>query len=221
MSQNGGSTWREVVNQPGWDVMNLVYDPFSSDTVYMAGHNLYYRSDDGGKTWGQVENNLPGLDLHAFAASSRKEGRLYAYAVGLGLYVNEDSGSQWQLLSTDVPRGTLSVIELPDGPLLLAAVDAGLLRSEDGGKTWIESRTGIASGVTIYTVKGDPEGQRLYAGTSQGLFVSMDGGRDWNATSLDDTTVLVVGVNPADPLEVMVINSDGRLFRSRDGGMSW
>lgn len=220
MSEDDGQSWTKVVDQRNWDAMNLVYDPFSPDTVYVAGHNVYYRSEDGGETWAEVSTNLPGLDLHAFAASPSEQGRFYAFAVGYGLYISDDEGRQWRLLSSAAPPGTSAVLELPDGTLLLAAPDTGILRSEDGGKTWTTSREGIDTGVT-FTVKSDPGGRRLYAGTNHGLFVSTDGGKAWSATSLNDTTALVVGVNPSDPQEVMVVNLGGELFRSGDGGLSW
>lgn len=220
VSEDDGQTWTKVIDQPNWDAMNLVYDPFSSGTVYMSGHNVSYRSEDGAGTWNEVDSDLPGLDLHVFAASPSQRGRLYTFAVGYGLYVSDDGGREWRILSDEVPQGTAALQELPDGTLLLAAFDAGMLRSEDGGKTWTPSRQGIDTGA-IFTVRADPVGTRVYAGTNRGLFVSIDGGRSWSATALDDTLALVVGVNPSDPMEVMVIDGEGRLYRTGDGGETW
>jgi photosystem II stability/assembly factor-like uncharacterized protein len=62
---------------------------------------------------------------------------------------------------------------------------------------------------------------RIYAGTTRGLFVSVDSGETWTQTALDDTFALVVGVNPSDPLNVMVINGEGDLYRSHDEGSTW
>lgn len=218
MSRDGGDSWETVIAEEGRDAMNLVYDPFSPATIYMAGHEVYYRSDNGGETWQPVESNLPGLDLHAFIASPTEEGRLYAFAVGYGLFRSDDGGESWELLSGDVQAA--SIVELPDETLLVAAGDAGILRSDDSGKTWASSGAGLEAGVA-FTVRGDPDGRRLYAGTDRGLLVSTDGGRTWTPTSLDDTTALVVGVNPTDPIEVLVVNLDGQLYRSTDGGATW
>ncbi len=219
-SNDDGDSWTEVIDEAGRDAMNLVYDTFTPTTVYMAGHDVYYRSEDGGETWAAVDSNLPGLDLHTFAASPTMKGRLYAVPVGFGLQVSDDGGRDWRLVSSDVPPGTAAIQELPDGTLLLAAVDAGILRSGDGGKTWAASRQGIDTGV-VFTIRAAPEGRRVYAGTSSGLFVSTDGGTTWNATALNDTLVLVIGMNPSDPLEVLVVNGEGRLYRSSDGGQTW
>lgn len=220
VSADGGGAWTTVVDEPNWDAMNLVYDPFTSDTLYATGHYVFYQSEDGGQTWAEVRPNLPGLDMHAFAASPVEQGRFYAFVVGRGIYVSEGGLAQWELLSPDAPQATFSLLALADGTLLLAALDAGILRSDDGGVTWVDSGQGIGS-ATAFTVAGAGDGERLYAGTSEGLFVSTDGARSWTPTSLDDTQAVVVGVNPSDPLEVLVVNARGELFRSRDGGSSW
>lgn len=220
VSEDGGETWNTVLDESGRDAMNLVMDPFSPDSIYMAGHNVYMESKDGGSTWSAVDSNLPGLDLHTFAASTAARDRLYAVPVGFGLYASDDGGASWRPVPSDVPPGTNSIVELPDGTLLLGATDAGILRSEDAGKTWSPSRAGIDSGVVL-TLRAAPSGERIYAGTTQGLFVSTDGGSTWTQTALDDTFALVVGVNPSDPLNVMVVNGEGDLYRSRDGGTTW
>jgi len=221
-SEDGGQSWEAVVDQENWDAMNTVFDPFASETIYVAGHNVFFRSDDGGETWAEVQTNLPSLDLHTFTASPNKEGRLFAIPAGEGLYVSEDGGGQWSLVSEDVPPGSNSILELPDGTLLLGATDQGILRSEDGGKTWSwsQSRTGIDLGA-IYTIRGDPQGKRLYAGNDHGVYVSTDSGRTWSATALDDTWVIAVGVDPSDPNIVLAVNRNGELYRSIDGGSSW
>ena len=220
MSRDNGSGWETLLDESGRDAMNLVFDPFSPRTIYMAGHDVYYRSDDAGGTWASVRSDLPGLDLHAFAASAAREGRLYAFAVGSGLYRSDDRGSGWKLVAADAPPGTNSIVELPDGTLLLGATDQGILRSEDGGKTWAPSRAGIDIGA-IFAIKGDPKGERLYAGTDHGVYVSTDGGRNWSKTALDDTWILVVGVDPQDSNHVLAINRNGELYRSIDGGLNW
>lgn len=220
MTQDDGDNWSVVIDEPGRDAMNLVYDPFSPDTIYMAGHDVYYRSDDAGKTWIEVDSNLPGLDLHTFAASASTEGRLYAVPVGHGLYASDHGGTNWSLLTPDAPLGSNSIVELADGTLLLGATDRGILRSEDNAKTWTQSRPGIELGA-IYTLKGDPVGERLYAGNDHGVYLSTDGGRTWSKTALDDTWVIAIGVDPSDPLTVLAINRNGELYCSRDGGESW
>ncbi len=218
-SEDTGRSWTALVDRQNFDGMNLTFDPSEPRRLYLAGHNMFARSNDSGATWETVDHNLPGLDLHAFGASSREPGRLYAFALGRGIFVSAGGDANWQPLWTDAPQGTNSIVELNDGTLIVGATDRGILRSTDGGKTWGDSRAGIGTGA-IFAVKGTPNGH-LYAGTSNGLFTSKDGGESWTATSLDDVQVVAIGVNPTNPDEVMAIDGGGQLYRSTDGGSSW
>lgn len=220
MSRDSGARWDTVIEEQGRDAMNLVYDPLAPQSVYMAGHDVYYKSGDSGMTWQPVESNLPGKDLHAFAVSPAKEGRAYAYAVGYGLFRSEDGGVTWKLQDPSAPQGTNSILVLMDGTLIIGATDQGILRSDDGGITWAQARDGIDVGA-IYAIKGNPDGSRLYAGTDNGLYSSTDGGQTWTATAMDNNWVVAIGVNPMDPDEVLVIDRNGELFRSRDAGQTW
>jgi photosystem II stability/assembly factor-like uncharacterized protein len=199
--------------------MSLALDPFNPERIYLAGHNVYRVSEDSGSSWDEVQTDLPSLDLHAFAASPNRQGRVYAYAMGQGLYVSDDAGRTWTLFS-DVPMGTSAVIELPDNTLLLAATDQGILRSEDSGVAWDPSRTGIDIGA-VFTIRADPAGGRIYAGTDHGVYVSTDGGETWTPTALNDIWGIGIGVDPTDPLRLYVINSNGLLYSSSDGGQTW
>ena len=219
-SDDRGSTWTPLVSRTNFDGMNLAFDPNKQGTLYLAGHNVISQSDDAGRTWTQFSHNLPGLDLHAFAASSITPGRFYTFALGRGLYVSEGGPAYWAPLWPDAPQGTHSIVELRDGTLLVGATDQGVLRSDDNGKTWDESRVGIDTGA-VYSLDGDPTSGRVYAGTSNGLYASADAGRTWQQTSLNDTQIVVVGLNPGNPDEVMAIDGGGRLYRSDDGGDSW
>ncbi|MEX0750540.1 MAG: hypothetical protein WD359_06990, partial [Dehalococcoidia bacterium] len=219
-SEDGGKTWNALVDRQNFDGMNLVFDPQQPQTLYLAGHNVFSRSDDGGATWQAVSHNLPGLDLHAFGASPVTGGRFYAFALGRGIFASEGGASEWSPLWPDAPQGTNSIVEMSDGTLLVGASDKGIFRSEDGGATWQESRGGIDTGL-IYSIKGEPASRRVYAGTSNGLFVSPDGGRSWSPTALDDAQIVVVGVSPDNPDDVMAIDGGGRLYRSADGGDTW
>lgn len=220
ISRDAGVRWEAVIDQPGRDAMNLIYDPFTPETLYMAGHDVFMKSEDSGSSWAPIDADLPSLDLHTFAASPSVANRLYTVPAGSGLYASDDGGQNWTLVSTGVPPGTAALVELPDGTLLIAATDQGLLRSEDGGITWAPSRSGIDIG-TIFTVRASASGDKLYAGTDHGVYASTDEGKTWTATALDDIWAITIGIDPANPDHLLVLNTEGRLFRSMDGGQTW
>lgn len=79
-------------------------------------------------------------------------------------------------------------------------------------------------GLPTATVNGfasDPSNPaRLYAALRPGVFRSEDGGQGWTLTA-GPADAAAVAVDPARPAEVLAVTTDGRLFVSRDGGLTW
>jgi photosystem II stability/assembly factor-like uncharacterized protein len=103
----------------------------------------------------------------------------------------------------------------------VAAGQAGLWHSADGGRIWTKVTTSPAEeaiAVTYVRTNG-----RLYVttlGSSAGLYVSEDNGQSWKAMGLK-RTLLAIAVSPLDPDHIVVVNDQGEVFASRDGGVTW
>lgn len=61
----------------------------------------------------------------------------------------------------------------------------------------------------------------MYVTTRDGLFQSKDAGESWKSVGAGIRDVVAVTVNPREPGEVYAVSTDGRLYRSADGGMTW
>jgi photosystem II stability/assembly factor-like uncharacterized protein len=234
-SIDGGRTWGA---QPvSGDIMAITHHPERTLEVYLTGHELFVKSDDGGRTWKQMTSDLPGLDIHAFAISPEPPYRMYAFAVGYGLYLSEDDGAHWERLSEQTPDSTTALVPASGGhpALYLATSDQGVLASEDG-RMW-RTANGFVNGALptqrVTALAFDPRSGdsyaasngltltgALYAGTDRGLFKSIDGGASWTRLPLD-TDVLAVAVSPTDSRLMMAIDSRGQVFRSEDRGLTW
>jgi len=46
-----------------FDAMNLAVSRANPRQVYLAGHEVFQLSTDGGATWRAVDSDLPGLDI--------------------------------------------------------------------------------------------------------------------------------------------------------------
>lgn len=77
------------------DAISLARPAADANTIYMAGHDIFKRSTDGGKTWHDMQTDLPGTDLHGFAADPADATHLYTLVVGAGLFESRDGGQQW------------------------------------------------------------------------------------------------------------------------------
>lgn len=88
-----GTTW-DLVGLEGQDAMVIAS---AATPLFVAGHDVLARSDDGGETFQQLRPpDLPGLDIHAFAQAPADGRTLYALVVGFGLFASADAGETWE-----------------------------------------------------------------------------------------------------------------------------
>lgn len=225
-SDDGGRTWRPVVARPNFDAMALAIHPAEPARIYAAGHNVFTVSPDRGATWQPVRHNLPYDDIHGFALSPEDPNRLYAFVVGHSLFVSADGGRTWNLLSTGLPHDVMALAVAGSEPEVLFAgsLSTGVLKSEDGGRTWRPVNGGLGSLRVMALAVGRGTPGTVYAGTDDGLYRS-DDGESWRRLPFPGRNAVVVAVHPADPNLILAVEAagrqQGRLYRSRDGGLSW
>ncbi|MGI8519056.1 MAG: hypothetical protein ACR2MC_00345 [Actinomycetota bacterium] len=214
-----GTSW-VLVALEGQDAMVIAS---AEQPTFVAGHELFARSDDGGNTFDELRPaDLPGLDIHAFAQAPADGQVIYAFVVGHGLFASTDAGESWELRAKlgNLPADTfgLAVVGSDSDTLVVVGPESGVLRSEDGGRTFIQILD-----VPAWAVAIDPsEPGVVWALTRTGLARSDDEGLTWTAASaLEETEgqplALAVG-----SVGLWVATEDPRaLFNSTDGGTTW
>lgn len=225
-SEDGGRSWSPLVERRGFDAMNLATSGADPRRLYLAGHEVFQVSTDGGVSWRPVEHNLPGADIHAFAADPDDANRLLALVAGQGLFASADGGRTWQR-GPGRPPGDVTALASAGGvpeTIYAASASAGVLRSVDGGRAWVPAVRGLGSR-PVRALAVDPAAREtLYAGTADGLYKSGDGGANWTALPLPAGDVVALAVGPARPERVLAIavqGGRGRVYRSDDGGRTW
>lgn len=214
VSSDGGRHWRRG-SLSGDDAMNLARA--AGATIWLAGHDVFKRSIDGGTTWADVHpSGLPSLDLHGFAADPRSPQALYAAVAGQGLYRSRDGGRSFSQVSNDVGGNVMALAVMSDGRILAGDMERGLLESRDGGKSWKQTLRAQLMGLAVNP--SDPN--RLLA-SGAGIALSADGGRNWRQV-LD----LPAGAGPvawstSNPNIGYAVGLDRTLYRSSDKGESW
>lgn len=225
LSRDGGRSW-EATNLEGEtdDAMGMGFADARGEVVLAAGHDTFFRSTDGGRTWERVQPDLPRTDVHGLAATPGEPGRILAFVVGSGLYRSDDGGDSWTRAATDLPVDILNVSAGPDDVVYAVSMGAGILKSTDGGMTFapLDPLPSLVASVATSASDGDV----VYAGGAGALYRSTDGGSSWERRAIPGGgQVMIVTVNPADPMDVMllVIRGDdaGYVFRSEDGGQTW
>ena len=201
--------------QPITDVHGLGVNP-ADKALYIATHSGLFRSAEGESSATRVdapEQDLMGFSIAGpdrFVASGHPGSGMDA-PPNLGMIESSDRGRTWK---------TLSLAGEADLHLLRASGDTayaydGTLRvSTDGGRTWQEREAPDE----VIDIAIDPaDADHVLASTGGGVRASSDGGRTWSDTSLD-VPVLLAWAEGADPF---AIGGDGRVHRSRNGGVKW
>ncbi len=220
ISHDLGVTWVKTT-LTGADAMNVTTLLSQPQRVYVSGHGIFYRSDDGGLTWSTPAVTIQGTDIHGFTASSDDANRLYAFVAGQGIQTSTDGGLTWQLLPTDL--GQVTALAAGRGATLYVGTSAeGVFESSDGGLHW--ARTGLNNAqITSLTV--DQQTGDIYAAALMGarsmLHRRVAGSTAWDLLPLDVGPIIAMTTGSVGGQTLLVINQRGQLFRSRDSGQTW
>jgi photosystem II stability/assembly factor-like uncharacterized protein len=234
-SRDGGRSWGRL--PAAGDIRAIASHPARPRVVYAAGRGVFLKTEDGGQTWAALRHDLPGTDVSALAVDPDAPAGLYAYVVDRGLFRSSDGGARWAPVDARVPLQTTAIAVMggAQGRIYLATADQGVLNSPDG-RAWANA-SGFVTGALptrrvntlVYDQRsGDsfaasssaPMTGALYAGTDRGLFKSVDGGSSWTRLPLQ-ADVATVAFNPADSRELLIVDTQSRVFRSEDRGLTW
>jgi photosystem II stability/assembly factor-like uncharacterized protein len=214
VSSDGGRHWRFDALS-GDDAMNLARP--ERTTVWLAGHEVFKRSSDGGRTWSDVRpSGLPGLDIHGFAVDPRKPKTVYAAVAGQGLYRSRDGGRSFSLVSAQVGGNVMALAVLPDGRILAGDMQQGLLESRDGGASWKQRLRAQMMGLAV-----NPSDPKRVLATGAGIALSTDGGRTWRSVLNLPDGAGPVAWSTSDPELAYAVGFNRRFYRSTDHGASW
>ncbi len=150
--------------------------------VYLIGRRDLYRSDDGGRSFFEVEHGLPDPpEITALAVSAHPEEVLYAIADGRPM-LSRDGGRTWQQRSAGLPQSAaegLALDPIVAGRLWIASASR-IYRSDDGGATWLAAGEPLPeTDTSVRGIAADRDGSVLVVTTHRGLYRSADAGRTW------------------------------------------
>jgi photosystem II stability/assembly factor-like uncharacterized protein len=214
VSSDGGRHWRFDALS-GDDAMNLSRP--GGETIWLAGHEVFKKSSDGGATWSDVRpEGLPGLDIHGFAVDPDYPRILYAAIAGRGLYRSRDGGRSFALASAEVGANVMALAVLPDGRILAGDMQQGLLDSSDRGASWKPTLRAQLMGLAV-----NPRDPKRLVAAGAGIALSTDGGRSWRSVLDLPDAVGPIAWSQSNPKLAYAVAFDRTFFRSRDGGESW
>ena len=231
---DGGETWKNV-KTGSQCVEGLAVDPLVPSHLYVrTDFSGFSQSFDRGETW----ETLPypnGLVPGDGVVVDPRDGTTRYGIIDLHpgrFVVSTDNGLTWSVREPVGVTGSsyASLTVDPGTGRLFLGTDDGLFRSGDGGRTWLHIASVPATLVSDTVV--DATTRTVLAGTAFGVYASDFPYANAIPRSAGDrgTNVFRVVRDPKDGQRLFAsttddssggVTSKGRLFRSRDGGLTW
>ncbi len=228
-SQNGGSTWKRIVN--GLDNRSTA---FSSLAFSPTGNSLYlssrgvgiYKSQDNGSSWTKINNGLGSLSINL--VSTFADQTVFATGSQHSLYKTNNGGISWfQVIKNTIP--ITAIASSPNSEHKLVGDSRGVLYlSTDGGNIWSQRFHFLNSGA-IRAIAISPNfsvDKTFFVGTSTGgIFKTVNGGTSFSAvnTNITDKDIRSLVLSPNYRADATIFASTWHqaVFRSTNGGNTW
>lgn len=230
-SVNGGRSWtfssRGIF---GLYVESIAVDPEDSNTLWIIGNTVPFRSTDRGRTWTRVGFGPRAGDVRAkrVAVNPRDGSNVFLMLPNGFLQRSHDGGRTWEDAGhPDVaPFGNATIVFDPQTPSTIYIAGIGIAKSTDGGTTWIKL-SGEPSDMVFFDLEIAPSSPSTLYGTGGGgsegprVVRSTDGGATWTRIQQGLPSNLIdLAVDPLIATTVYGVYK-GNIYRTTDGGGSW
>lgn len=222
-STDKAATWKLAGSGlPASPVLSLVVDQKGSAglTASVYGQGIYHTTD-AGQTWTGAATGPPVTGPVTLAENPLFPATLYAGTLKNGMYVSTDSGAHWQASNTGLSVFVRGVVIDPSNSstMFAASLSDGLYRSNDGGATWANIALNDRN---LFGLALDPQKSgTLYTASSLGTSKSTDAGNTWQDLGQRNPYLFALVADPANPRTLYSGSTQGKVYKSMDGGQSW
>jgi photosystem II stability/assembly factor-like uncharacterized protein len=188
--------------------------------LYVATHTGLFEAADGEQQLhrvGDSKQDIMGFSVvgaDRFIGSGHPDPSDTGSPPNLGLIESRDGGRTWKNISL-LGEADFHVLQSSGERIYGYNGIAGrLMVSTDGGRHWAQ-RTPPAAMFDLAIDPGNPD--HIVASTERGVFSSADAGKTWRPRRVDTAGLLAW---PA-PDRLYLVDAQGRVERSADGGREW
>lgn len=186
-----------------------------AETGFALGNRLVFRTEDGGATWEQLEDDLLGGVRYGMAALGE---HLWLGLAGGNMVYTSDGGDTWAELSTEVSTQLEAVFFHDADHGWVGGRNGSLQRTTDGGQTW--TVINIDNTTRINRIQFVDMQTGYLVGNSGLIMKTTDGGDTWSTLTTSITSHLnSLKVHSAD--HVHAGGNFATILETRDGGDTW
>lgn len=226
---NVAKGWRKAETLPLSEVKEAVVDPKDKCTVYAAGDNKVFCSEDCSRTWSQIYyDNDPEVDINAIAVDHHNTDVIFIGTERGDVLKSSDKGSSWQpIFREDDEIKEIALSPFDSRIMFVATKRKGTARSMDGGLNWQSLEDNLdeyknSRRFRDLAIASDKEG-RMFLATTYGLLRSDNYGDTWFRVELltpeKDSTINTLALGPDS--DNIYYATDTVFYRSSDGGKNW
>lgn len=217
-STDDGLNWQLTQQSLGADAFDIAVGPANPDRVLLAATSRVIISNDRGGTFAPLQSS-PNT---TWRVQYSRDGNTAYFAGGVQIYRSVDGGTTFTARTPLPTTGEVNAIDIdPSNPAIVyvSTFANGIYVSQDGGGTWLLATVPQQFFVQKFIV--DPNHpQRLLVVGNFGLFISNDGGLTWPLHPLSEGYG-DIDVDPANSNVIYATATDGRIFKSTDGGVQF
>lgn len=225
---NGGLSW-EGAGAKGWDYTYdgteyIGIDPNNPQILYKYAHfyDSFDRSLDGGRSWRDLGNNLPGGENNNFAIDPNQSNNIYM-TKNVTLFHSADRGDSWTAISGNSSCTSWAVAVDPhNSDVYIGTLSGKICRKAAGSEQW-EEIIGLIGYGGARQIAFDPiDTEIIYVLTGTTVYKSIDKGLTWNekGEGLTGFGPFSFTVDPVNPQTLYLVNT-GKVLKSIDGGDHW
>ena len=205
----------------------IAIHPANESVIYVGspGGGIW-KSVNAGSTWQPLtDNNSLWMSVFALTIDPTDQNIVYAGTSGNGIIKSTNAGATWAAAGAG-PTGTIRKILIhPSAPnIVFACASNGIFRSINSGTSWTQVHN-----ISKEDIEFKPNDQNIMYATGNNVYRSTDNGVTWTAVGaaqgITNTGRTLVGVSPANPDYVYVVQASGslfgRMYKSTDAGLTF